>query len=71
MADATLLEQIRKVVKEEITASEKRVIKTIETKIDESQEDTIKVLSELIHAGHNDHEERLTIVEEKLHITKN
>ena len=50
--------------KQAIEASEKRLIQ----KINESQEDTIKVLSDLIHTGYNMHEERIARIEEHLDI---
>ncbi len=78
MADAPLLEQIRKVVREEIEASEKRVtdkIVTVEQRlintIDESQEDTIKVLSDVIHEGYNALEHRIDVIEKEVHSSKN
>lgn len=40
------------------------MVNQIETKIDESQKDTIEVLSELIHTGYNLHEKRIKDIED-------
>jgi hypothetical protein len=65
-----LLEKIRAIIreetvsKEEFRASEERLTKKIEA----SQEDTIEVLSEVIHTGYNMHEKRISAIEEQLDI---
>lgn len=48
-----------------VEQSEKKLLKAIE----KSQEDTIEVLSELIHSGYNAHEERITNIEHHLNLT--
>ncbi len=66
-----LLEKIRAITKEEtvskdelnaarheLKASEERLIK----KIEDTQEDTINVLSKLIHTGYNMHEEGIRAI---------
>jgi len=79
MNTVELLEKMRGIVREEVTASESRVkselrqeIKASEErvvqKIDSSQEDTIEVLKELIHTGYEMHEERIKKIEDDLRI---
>ncbi len=41
---------------------------SLEKQIKQSQEETIEVLSELIHAGYNMHEKRITNIEKHLHL---
>jgi len=53
-------EQTKIIIQEAVEASEKRVIQ----KIDDSQKDTIEVLSSLIHEGHTDHENRISQLEQ-------
>jgi hypothetical protein len=53
-------EQTKTIIREEVEASEKRVIQ----KIDDSQKDTIEVLSALIHEGHRDHENQISQLEQ-------
>ena len=55
-------EHTRKLVHEEVAAAEKRLTQ----KIAASQEDTIHVLSEVLHTGYNMHEERIRAIEEQL-----
>ena len=61
------LEKIRKIIreetvsKEELKATEERLTK----KIEDSQEATIDVLSEVIHTGFNMHEERIKHLEDQ------
>lgn len=79
MTNEELLEKMRGIVREEVTASENRVkselrqeIKASEErvvqKIDRSQEDTIEVLKELIHTGYEMHEHRIRKIEDDLSI---
>ena len=63
-----LLGKIRAIIreetvsKEEFRASEERLTKKIEA----SQEDTIEVLSEVIHTGYNMQEKRIKAIEDHL-----
>ena len=66
------LDQIRGVIKEEVQASEERVTKNIEAseerltkKIESELEDTINVLTEVIHTGYTMHEERIKQLEDQ------
>ncbi len=79
MTNEELFERLKHVIKEEVIASESRVksvlrqeIKASEErltrKIEASQEDTIHVLSEVIHTGYNMHEKRISAIEEQLDI---
>lgn len=45
-----------------------QVAERLDKKIDTSQEKTIDILSELIHAGYNLHEKRIKGIEDHLHI---
>ncbi len=75
MNNDELFERLKNVIKEVVIASESRVkselsqeIKASEErltqKIEASQEETIDVLSEIIHKGFNMHEERIATLEE-------
>ena len=58
------IEQIGRVVEEKLQASEARLKKAIEI----FQEETIDALSEIVHAGYNMHEKRISNIEEQLDI---
>ncbi len=47
----------------------KQTEQRLEKSITKSQEDTIEILSALIHTGYNMHEERIEKIEDKLQIT--
>ena len=75
MNNEELLEQLKHVIREEVTTSENRVKSDLRQeiqaseerltqKIAASQEDTIDTLSEVIHKGFNIHEERIATLEE-------
>ena len=62
-------------VKAEIKASEERLSeqmkedkRELKQEIRDSQQDTIQVLTSIMHANHDNHEARLTRVEEELHL---
>ncbi len=57
-------EHTRKIIHEEVAAAKIRLTQ----KIAASQEDTIHVLSEVIHTGYNMHEKRIRASEEQLDI---
>jgi hypothetical protein len=74
-----LFERLKNVIKEEVTASERRVKSELRQeiiaseerltqKIEASQEETIDVLSEVIHTRYNMHEKRVSAVEAQLDI---
>ena len=69
-----ILKQIRKIIreetvsKEELKAAEERIKIEVKQAIDQSQEDTIESLSEVIHTGYNMHVERIKTGEEQLDI---
>lgn len=73
------LKQIRVVVKEEIEDEIKPIKKQLDTveikvelvnkRVEQSQEETIDALSELINTGYNLHEKRIKKIEDKLQIT--
>jgi len=67
MPEEKLIDQIRTVVREEIATAKKEIIE----KIDESQADTIQVLSDLINSSHTHNDERISHIEKILHISKN
>ena len=71
MPEEKLIDQIRTVVREEIATAEKRIVETVTKKIDESQADTIQVLSDLINSSHTHNDERISHIEKVLHISKN
>lgn len=79
MNNDELFERLKQVIKEEVTASENRVKSDLRQeiqaseerliqKIAASQEETIDVLSEVIHTGFNKHEEQIRVIEEQLDI---
>lgn len=47
----------------------KQMKRRLEKKIEESQKDTIEILSELIHSGYDMHKERITNIEHHLNLT--
>ena len=59
-----LLSAIETRIDKKIRASEQR----LEEKIKESQEDTVEVLSALMHTGYDLHEERIQRVEDELNL---
>ena len=56
--------RVKSDLKQELKASEERLTQ----KIDDSQEDTINVLRELIHTGYEMHEERIAALEKHTEI---
>jgi hypothetical protein len=79
MNNDELFERLKNVIKEEVTASENRVKSDLRQeiqaseerltqKIAASQEETIDVLSAVIHTGYNMHEQRISAIEEQLDI---
>ena len=79
MSEEKLLEQISKIIltnnerltlsfRTEIKASEERVKQELIEKIRLSQEDTIEVLSTVMHANYDNHEIRIKRVEDELHL---
>ena len=57
-----VLEMKIEVVNNKVDKVQKELVQTIE----ESQEDTIKALSDLIHVGYNSHEKRIKRIENHL-----
>ncbi len=69
-----LLEKIRVIIKEEtvskdeLKAERKASVERLIKKIEDTQEDTINVLSKLINTGYNMHEEQIRAIEDHLDI---
>lgn len=75
MTNDTLLKQLGELLslqadtlRKEMKANKEELKKDLKETIKKSQEDTIEVLSQLFHEGHNLHEKRIKRVEDHLHL---
>jgi hypothetical protein len=75
MTDDTVLKKVGEIIIANnqvlLTAIDKKLQtleQRLENKIKESQQDTIEVLSDLIHTGYDLHENRIKRVEDELHL---
>ena len=73
MSDDTLLKKIGEILDNKLQTLEKKLQaanqelgEKLSKKIDDSQEDTIDALSEVINTGYNLHEERIVRIETEL-----